>query len=418
MARALSKECFLRNTRFAEECRRIYGASIETEAERYSELTEGLEGNIRFFSASGRAEFIGNHTDHNHGLVIASAIDMDVAAAVVPLDGDIITIESIGYDSFSVSLSDDTVDEKEFGTSKAILKGIIKGLRDRGRKVGAFRARMHSTVCKGAGVSSSASFELLLCEIQNALYNDDKIDVKEMAIISQFAENVYFGKPSGLMDQLTAAHGGVSYMDFFDPSAPEAKGLEWSFDDVGAVIINCGGDHCELTDEYAAIRRDMHDIAGYFGKTVLRDVPKERFFVALPELKRRFCGRAILRAIHFFEENTRVALAYDALARQDRKSFFRLIDESGESSYKLLQNCYPSGDTAQPIPLALAIAKRNEKTLACRVHGGGFAGTVLAFVKKSDIPSYVAYMKTFFGDDSVFGVSIRNVGAVELQLEA
>lgn len=417
MARALSKECLLNNPRFIKECSRLYGEKYDFEAERYSSLTEGMNGKLRFFSASGRAEFIGNHTDHNHGFVIASAIDMDAAAAVEPSDGDEITIESIGYPSFSVKLSDDTIDEKEFGTSKAILKGVIKGLLDRGRKVGAFRARIHSTVCKGAGVSSSASFELLLCEIFNALYNDNAMDFKEMAIISQFAENVYFGKPSGLMDQLTASHGGVSFMDFFDPSAPKAKSLEWKFDDVGLVIINCGGDHCDLTDEYAAIRSDMHAVANFFGKEVLREVDKDEFFARLPELKNNFDGRAILRAIHFFEEDDRVNLAYDALAKDDKETFLRLITESGNSSYDLLQNCYPKGDTVQPIPLALAIAKRNEKTLATRVHGGGFAGTIISFVAKKDIDSYVEYMKKFFGEDSVFGVSVRNAGATELVLE-
>lgn len=417
MARALSKENLLLNPRFVSEISRLYDADKETIAERYSSLTESLSGKIRFFSASGRAEFIGNHTDHNHGLVIASAIDMDVAAAVTQLKENYVIIESVGYPAFTVSLDDDKIDENEYGTSKALVKGVIKGLRDRGRKTGGFIAHMHSTVFKGAGVSSSAAFELLLCEIFNALYNGGKIDFKEMAVISQFAENVYFGKPSGLMDQLTSAHGGVSYMDFNDPSSPEAKSLEWSFDDVGLVIINCGGDHCDLTDEYAAIRSDMHAVAGFFGKSVLREVNKEEFFCALPKLKNRFSGRTILRAIHFFEENERVTKAFSALEKKDMNEFLTLITESGNSSYELLQNCYPKGDTEQPIPLALAIAKRHKDTLACRVHGGGFAGTILAFVEKAAMSEYVKYMKTLFGETQVFGVSVRNAGAVEIKTE-
>ena len=335
MARALRKESLLASTSFRSFSEKLYDAPIEEVAERYSMLTEGLNKDVRFFSSSGRAEMIGNHTDHNHGFVIASAIEMDVVAAVNVTDGDEITIASVGYPAFTVRLDDDAVDEKLYGTSDALLKGVLKGFRDHGRKIGSFIANTHSNIFKGAGVSSSAAFELLLCEILNVLYNDGKMDYKEMAIISQYAENVYFGKPSGLMDQLTVAHGGVSFMDFVDPTLPSAKSVEWTFSDVKLVIVNCGGDHCNLTDEYAAIRTEMHAVAGYFGKTVLREVDKEAFFAALPELKKKFSGRAILRAMHFFEENERVHQAYDALAKEDADAFLSLVTESGISSYDL-----------------------------------------------------------------------------------
>ncbi len=417
MARALSKESLISDKEFLANAKRLYDTDVEEVAERLSALTENMSGKVRFFSASGRAEFIGNHTDHNHGYVVASAIDMDVVAAVKAVPEKYVTIESIGYPVFTVSLDDDSIVESEFGTSKAILKGVIKGFRDRGYRVGGFVARLHSTVLKGAGVSSSAAFELVLCEIFNALYNEGELDFKEMAVISQYAENVYFGKPSGLMDQLTSSHGGVSFMDFFDPTHPEAQSVEWTFDDMGLVIINCGGDHCDLTDEYAAIKSEMQSIAGYFGKKVLREVDVEDFFDAIPILKKEFSGRAILRAMHFFEENERVIEAYDALKRGDRETFLRYIDESGDSSYRLLQNCYPAGDVAQPIPLALAIAKAHKDTLACRVHGGGFAGTILCFVEKKKIGGYVKYMKKIFGENDVFGVSVRNVGATEITTE-
>lgn len=416
MARALSKESILSSLTFRKFAEKLYDAPIETVAERYSSLTEGLDRDVRFFSGSGRAEMIGNHTDHNHGYVIASSIDMDVVAAVNKTDGNEITIRSVGYPAFSVSLTDDKIDEKLYGTSDALLKGVLKGFTDRGRKIGPFVANTHSNIFKGAGVSSSAAFELLLCEILNVLYNDGKMDYKEMAIISQFAENVYFGKPSGLMDQLTVAHGGVSYMDFFDPKVPSAKSLDWTFSDLKLVIVNCGGDHCNLTDEYAAIRTEMHDVAGYFGKTVLREVDEKTFFDALPDLKKKYSGRAILRAMHFFEENERVCKAYDCLAKKDAEGFLSLITASGNSSYDLLQNCYPMGDASQPIPLALAILKRLPDTLACRVHGGGFAGTVLSFVKKEAAENYVAYLKVLFGEKNVFGVSVRNFGAIEVEL--
>ncbi len=417
MARALSKESLLSDAAFLKSAQNLYGTDAETVAERYSSLTENLSGKIRFFSASGRAELIGNHTDHNHGFVIASAVDMDTAAAVVATDDPFIVIHSVGYPAFTVELDDDTVDPEQYGTSDALLKGVLKGFRDRGRKVGGFIANTHSNIFKGAGVSSSAAFELLLCKILNSLYNDNKIDYKEMAIISQYAENVYFGKPSGLMDQLTVAHGGVSFMDFNDPSYPDAKSLDWSFDDVGLIIINCGGDHCNLTDEYAAIRQDMHDIAGYFDEKVLRDVDESEFYAALPDLKNKFDGRAILRAMHFFEENKRVHEAYAALERKDKAAFLSLISESGMSSYCLLQNCFPKGDAAQPIPLALNVAKRYKHTLAYRVHGGGFAGTILIMTDKANSVEYVNYAAKIFGKENVFAVSVRNQGATELFTE-
>ena len=415
MARALTKLNLLSDPTFVASVKKLYDSPIEEIAERYSSLTEGTSDKVRFFSASGRAEMIGNHTDHNHGLVIASAIDMDVVAAVEPTTGNTITIRSVGYPAFTVDIDDEKVDEKYYGTSDALLKGVLKGFKDRGRKVGGFVANTDSRIFKGAGVSSSAAFELVLCQILNSLYNDGVMDFKEMAIISQFAENVYFGKPSGLMDQLTAAHGGVSYMDFYDPKAPTAKSLEWKFDDVKLVIVNCGGDHCNLTDEYAAIRTDMHGLAEYFGKPVLREVEYKDFIKALPELKQKFSGRAILRGLHFFEEDLRVEKAYDCLEKNDLDGFLKLITESGISSYEQLQNCYPKGDVEQPIPLALAIVKRHADTLACRVHGGGFAGTILSFVKKDKAAKYVEYLAKVFGDKNVFAISVRNSGPVEVK---
>lgn len=414
MARALSKESLLSDGAFVKSASFLYGTDLDAVAERYSSLTENLSGEIRFFSASGRAELIGNHTDHNHGFVIASAVDMDTAAAVVKTSEPYIVVHSVGYPAFIVNLDDEEIVPEQYGTSDALLKGVLKGFRDRGRKVGGFIAHTHSNIFKGAGVSSSAAFELLLCKILNSLYNNDRIDYKEMAIISQYAENVYFGKPSGLMDQLTVAHGGVSFMDFNDPSYPDAKSLEWEFDDVGLIIINCGGDHCNLTDEYAAIRQNMHDIASYFNEKVLRDVDESEFYGALSELKEQFDGRAILRAMHYFEENKRVHEAYAALERKDKEEFLKLVTESGISSYDLLQNCYPKGDTAQPIPLALNIAKRYKHTLAYRVHGGGFAGTILIMTDKHNSDQYVSYASKLFGQENVFAVSVRNAGASEL----
>ncbi|HOO23367.1 MAG TPA: galactokinase family protein [Clostridia bacterium] len=415
MARTLSKENLLQNSKFMNSATALYGDDTEAAAERYSSLTEGLTGDITFFSSPGRAELVGNHTDHNHGFVLASSINLDVVAAVVGTKDNKITVNSAGYPAFTVDIDDLKVNPVFYGTSDALVKGVVKGFIDRGYKAGGFIANTHSNIFKGAGVSSSAAFELLLCEILNVLYNDGKLDFVEKAIISQYAENVYFGKPSGLMDQLTISHGGVSFMDFADPKMPKSDTANWNFDDLNIVIINCGGDHCNLTDEYAAIRKEMGEVAAHFGKSVLRDVGKAEFMAGLTCLARSVSGRAILRAIHFFDENERALNAKKALDGRDKKRFLEIINESGDSSYKLLQNCYPASDTEQRVPLALALAKEYPKVLASRVHGGGFAGTILAFLEKEDLPAFEDYMKNMFGSENVFAVSIRKAGAVKVE---
>lgn len=413
MARALTKEVLLNNAAFINSAEKLYNGNLKNVCERYSALTEGLNDNVMFFSSPGRAELVGNHTDHNHGLVIAGSIDLDVVAAVNKTDDDVITIKSDGYDPFSVNVNDLPIEEKMYGTSTALLRGIVKGFLDRGYAVGGFTANADSNIFKGAGVSSSAAFELLLCEILNVLYNDGKIDATEKAIISRFSENVYFGKPSGLMDQLTISRGNVSFMNF-GTEIPTSETVEWKFDNLSLVIINCGGDHCNLTEEYAAIRTEMESIAEFFNKPVLGEVPAEKIYSSLPELKQRFCGRAILRALHFAEENERVKITATAIAEENGEKFLEMITASGLSSALLLQNLYPSGDVEQNVPLALAIIKRDKDTLACRVHGGGFAGTVLSFVRSSDSDSYVSRMKQIFGEENVFGVKIRKYGAIRV----
>ena len=413
MARKITKETLLGSRTFVESAASVYTVSPEAAAERYARLAEGLE-NVRLFSSPGRAELVGNHTDHNHGLVVAGSIDLDVACAVQKTDDGVITVISEGFDPFTVSVDDLPVEGKLFGTTKALLRGVVKGFLDRGYKVGGFIAKANSNIFKGAGVSSSAAFELLLCEILNVLYNDGKIDFVEKAIISRFAENVYFGKPSGLMDQLTISRGGVSYMDF-STEIPGSESVDWKFDDLSLVIINCGGDHCNLTGEYAAIRTEMELIASYFGKKVLGEVDPKSFFDAIPDLRSRFSGRAILRALHFFTENARVKATKVAVDKKDRESFLHLITESGLSSYTMLQNCYPAGDAEQPVPLALTICSLDEDTLAYRVHGGGFAGTILAFVDTQKVSDYTKRMKSIFGDENVFGVKVRKYGATEIK---
>ncbi len=415
MARILEKETLEKSAVFQKTCKNLYpAASFPNVCERYSSLTENMTGKVFLFSSPGRTEIVGNHTDHNHGSAIGGSVSIDIACAVMPWDKNTVSVESEGFEPFYVSLDDPTPDEKKFGTSEAILAGIIKGFIDRGYKVGGFFARMQSDILKGAGISSSAAFELLLCEIFNALYNDNKISFTECAVIGQYAENVFFGKPSGLLDQLTIARGGISYMDFRKPF-PDSSAAEWHFDDLWLVIINCGGDHCNLTGEYAAIRSEMNLIAGFFGKETLIETDENEFWKNVKTLKEKFGGRAVLRAVHFFEEVKRVQNACVALKNSDRDAFLKIVSDSGKSSYELLQNCYPAGDTEQSVPYALCLVQRDKAVKASRIHGGGFAGTILTFVSSEDKDEYVKRMNGLFGKENVFPTTIRNAGATKVE---
>ena len=396
--------------------KKLYGdnCDIDALASRYSNLSKGLNGSLYLFSSPGRAELIGNHTDHNHGLVLATSINMDNAACVEKTDDNLITICSAGFTPFTVDINSIEIDKSKYGTSEALLKGVVKGFLNYNYKVGGFKANIDSNIFKGAGVSSSAAFELLLCEILNCLYNDGKIDYITKAIISRYSENVYFGKPSGLMDQLTISRGGVSFMNF-KKKIPTSKSVPWSLKDTSLIIINCGGDHCNLTDEYASIREDMNNISKFFGKKVLASVKESDFYENITALKEKYTGRAILRAMHFFDENKRVKLAVNALNKGKEKKFLSLICDSGFSSYMLLQNCFPTGDKEQPVTLALGIVSHDARTIAYRVHGGGFAGTILCFVSDNNADSYVSTMKTIFGNENVFMVKSRDYGAIEVK---
>ena len=413
MATFFTKETLLQNTNFTNSVKSVYKTDLADVANRYASLCEGLTEDVYLFSSPGRAELIGNHTDHNHGLVVACSIDLDVACAVNKREDNLIVIKSAGYEPFTVNVNELDVNVNEYGTTMALVRGVVKGFINKGYSVGGFTAHAHSTIFKGAGVSSSAAFELLICEILNTLYNEGKVDFVQKAIISRFAENVYFGKPSGLMDQLTISRGGVSYMDFFN-EVPFSENAPYNLENLSLVIINCGGDHCNLTDEYSAIRYEMNEIAQYFDKDVLAKVKEEDFYASLPILKEKFTGRAILRAMHFFDENNRVKDCVKALKANDKNAFLNLITKSGISSYTLLQNCYPSADVIQSVPLALAIVSHKEDTLAYRVHGGGFAGTILTFVDTEKADNYVKFATEYFGKENVFCVNVRQKGATYL----
>lgn len=361
------------------------------------------------FSSSGRAEILGNHTDHNHGLVMVAAISCDVIAAVAKRNDNIVKICSEGYPPVEVDISDLEVKEKEYGRSDALVRGVAKALKDRGFNFGGFTAHTTSTIFKGAGVSSSAAFEVLVSEIFNVLYLNGALSPVDRAVISQFAENVYFGKPCGLLDQSGISIGSLVKIDFQSPTKPVAEKLS-APKGYTLVLTNTGGNHAALTEHYAAIRKEMEEIAEYFGKKVLRDVLRSDFDKMLPTLKRRFSGRAILRALHFYEENERVLKAEKALKEGNTELFLEQINASGLSSLVLLQNCAVPGDVKQPVVLGIELSRAFIKDGAVRVHGGGFAGSILAFVKDEEASSYVKFMQKLFGDANVFTASVRELG--------
>lgn len=421
MTTLYDKKTLLQSEKFATVANDLYNTSKEATAERIANLVEAhnknIDGEVLMFSSPGRIEVAGNHTDHNHGKVLCASVSVDLLAAVTPLTERKIVINSLGYPIVEVDINDLSIHEEEVGGSFALVRGVCKAFQDRGYNIGGFYATTISDVFKGAGMSSSASFEVLVGEVLNYLYNDSKISAVEKAIIAQYAENVYFGKPSGLMDQSAIAIGGISYIDFMDPSAPVVEKLDWTFDDTSVVVINCGGDHCDLTPQYASIRTEMEGVAKQFGKEKLRFVDTEEFYDSIPELAKKVSGRAILRAMHFFEENDRVEDLRDAIKSGDEETCYACITESGDSSYRKLQNCYPDGDPTEPIPLALTLCESfYQGVRAYRVHGGGFAGTILVFVDNDCVDEFKAYMSSIYGEKNIYTLKIRNSGTIKLDL--
>ena len=363
-----------------------------------------------FFSSPGRVEVLGNHTDHNNGLVMVSAIDLDIIAAIKPISENKIYFKSVGFEKNEIDLNDLSIHEDEKDTSTSLIRGVAYKFKEMGYKIGGFMAVSESNIFKGAGLSSSAAFELMIADILNELYNDSKVSRVEMAQFGQFAENVYYGKPSGLLDQMGVSLGGFNFIDFKDNSKPVVENFAFQLKDYRVVLINTGGSHGNLTSYYAAIKQDMKKVAKFFGKDNLREVSEEVFYNNLPQIKRKVGGRAIMKAIHFYEENKRVLTAYNALKEGDVTTFLNMVNESGESSYKLLQNCFVQKDTKQGIALALALSKQILKNGACRVHGGGFKGTIIAYVHVSKQINYIDKMKKMFGERNVVKVGLRQIG--------
>ncbi len=409
------------NEVFKNSVKSLYGiAKFDYEVDRYRKIYElhsskYAEGGV-FYSSPGRIEVCGNHTDHNNGKVLCAAITVDTIACVTPLAERKIIVDSVGYPTVEINIDDLTPNSAEFGTSEALVRGVCAYYVDNGFNIGGFAATTTSDVFKGAGVSSSACFEVLVCEILNVMFNDGKIDKVTKAKASHHAESVFFGKPCGLMDQSAIALGGVSYIDFKSTSNPKIQTIDWKFDDLAIVLTNTGGDHCDLTSQYADIRVEMEGVAKQFKARKLRKVKESDFYATLDTLQTKVSGRAILRAMHFFDENKRVEVGARAVKSGKEKKFCEVINASGLSSYTMLQNCYPLGDLDQRIPLGINLSKKIDGVKAVRVHGGGFAGTIIAYVDTKSVDGYVEQMKNIFGDKNVFAIGVRNDGACKVEM--
>lgn len=411
---------------YDSELRRVYVSdeSVAEQRERYVSLINlfeeeyGQNDSLSFYSAPGRTEVCGNHTDHNNGKVLAAAVNLDAVAVCAKKDGNITRVKSVGYDMDTVDITDMNVHEDAYGTSRELIRGMYAGFIERGYKVGAFDAYTTSSVLSGSGLSSSAAFEVLIGTILNYMFNDGKISPVEIAQIAQFSENKYFGKPCGLMDQMASSVGGFVKIDFEDTKKPVITKLDFDFASCGhsLCIVNTGGSHADLTPEYGAVRSEMESAAAVFGKKVLREVCPKEFNKNVALVREKAGDRAVLRAMHFFSDNARVDYEAEALNNGDFEAFKKGVIESGRSSYMYNQNVYPSSaPNDQPVSIGLCIAERLLKDCgAWRVHGGGFAGTMQAFVPNDKLGEYLEEMKNVFGEKACYVLSVRPCGGVKV----
>ena len=375
----------------------------------------------RAFSACGRSELIGNHTDHQHGLVLACGVNLSALALAAPNGRNEIRLISKGFPACSVAIDEQEPDPAEYGTTTALLRGVLAGITARGAQPFGLDIYVVSNVLSGSGLSSSAAIEVLLGGVMNGCFLNGELDETALAVIGQRAENVYFGKPSGLLDQMACALGGIQFFDFADPADPIAQRVDFDFSTSGhsLVIIDSGADHADLTDCYAAITRELSALDAFFGATALRDVSESDFYAALPVLRRMFGDRAALRAMHVFDENKRVRAAVDALDRGDFSAFLAALNASGESSYTMLQNVIAEGHAnGQAVAFTICYAKKllNGRG-AVRVHGGGFAGTVLAIVPNDMLDDFCAGMDRVLSPGASKPLTVRRRGVYELHLE-
>lgn len=420
------------NAYIIEKFHRMYGEQneiIEGQKDRYQKLENDFlqkfnECEKYFFSAPGRTEICGNHTDHNHGKVLAGSVNLDSIAVVKKnIDKKIILYSESYTEPFTVDLNNLEIVEKEKGTTASLIRGIAYRIKELGYNVGGFSGCMTSDVLPGSGLSSSASVESLIGAIFNSLFNDSKISAETIAQIGQYAENVYFGKPCGLMDQMACSIGGIISIDFNNPQKPVIEKVKVDFSnlDYSLVIVDTGGNHVDLTDDYAAVPAEMKEVAKFFGKQVLREVDENKFFNNIPKLRNELGDRAVMRAIHFFEENERVTHIVEALSKSDTASFLKLIKESGDSSFKWLQNIFSVKNISeQGVSLALSLTEKYILEIgagACRVHGGGFAGTIQVFIPSIFALEYIGIIEKVFGQGNAMNLSIRSEGTLLLTKE-
>ncbi|MGN0631743.1 MAG: galactokinase [Ruminococcus sp.] len=415
----------IKNGRLDDTFKKIYrSVDIENQKVRYINAAEKFKAlypnreEIYIYSAPGRTEIGGNHTDHQHGCVLAATVDLDVIAVVSFHNEGVIRVQSAGYPQNHVDLNDLSVQKKETGSSSALIRGIASRFHEMGVKISGFDAYTTSDVLSGSGLSSSAAFEVLIGTIIDSHYNHGKAGAVEIAKIGQYAENVYFGKKSGLMDQMVSSVGGLVSIDFHDTENPAIKSFPYDFEKSGycLCVTDTKGSHANLTDDYVAVRSEMESIAEQFGKAVMRDVDENEFYSSIPELRKKCSDRAVMRAAHFFAENRRAVLEADALSDENMSCFLELVRQSGDSSATLLQNLYScSNPTEQAIPLGIMLSQKIlGKSGAVRVHGGGFAGTIQAFVPAEKVNEYSQKMNRIFGDGSCYILRIRPVGGIEI----
>ena len=385
-----------------------FAAAFDTAAERY-------------FSAPGRTEVSGNHTDHQRGRVLAGAVNLDTVAAVRANGTDVIRVQSKGYPMCEVRLDALEPVQSEINSTPALIRGVAARFAQLGCKVGGFDAYCESTVLPGSGLSSSAAYEVLIGTIINHMFFDGRVSQPEIAMIGQYAENVFFGKPCGLMDQMASAVGNLVTIDFFDKENPVIEPVNFDFASCGHAlcIIDSGADHADLTDEYAAIPGEIRAVAAYFDKEVLTQIDEADFYAKLPELRKACGDRAVMRCIHFYQENARVPQQVAALREGNFEKFLSLVKQSGYSSYMYLQNVIPAGNKAhQDVAVALALCEHYLAGRgADRVHGGGFAGTVQAFVPTDILDSFVAGIDGALGEGACHVLSIRPHGGVEMEVD-
>ena len=376
------------------------------------------DGDLQIYSAPGRSELAGNHTDHQHGEVLAASINRDAIAIVKKSEDGLIRLISDNYDEVQIDSRDTAKHAEEEGTTAALIRGVLAGLKEHGKQVGGFTAVVTSDVLIGAGLSSSAAFETLIGVIESGLYNNGQVSAVEIAIIGQYAENVYFGKPCGLMDQMACSVGSLVHIDFRDPADPQIEQLSFDFAAKGycLCITDTKGSHADLTADYAAVPSEMKQAAAFFGKEVLRDVDEDSFMSAIPALRDKCGDRAVLRALHFYDENRRVREDVAALKCADFERFLQGVNASGASSFCYLQNVYTNHDVDhQNISLALCLAQKVlQGEGAVRVHGGGFAGTMQAWVPRTRLDAYRSTMDAVFGEGACEVLAIRPCGGIRV----